>query len=405
METNMANLGRGVTDLKLTPSDIPLAGDDLARFETSFEHTKEVWGELLEENGNRLQKGNLSLHWMNTEGSAWNKSRVKPSSRGLTLMDINRPDVYGTVPKIAPHRKFASRGSIRDQYLNRMPDVSDYTIMDRDEVWADNVETLYEEAVARQWKATTDVPWDEYEDIVKLPEDIRLASAQVATFLTEVEFVAADMPAKWLYHIPQDFLEVKMFMVTQMMDEARHQEVFRKRAIIGGGLLHASPGFEWALKVILEAPNHTMGSFMLNLLAEGMVLTIFRSGEMIAPTQLDKEIFRLTLQDEARHVSYGVMQVKNYLDKHPDRAAATEELHRFADIAEQVMLTTLTEPTVIEPLAVLLGGGIKYAETKGLDGVAKLWDMLISEYLQRCDRVGLDRHARCTLPRTAPWAA
>ena len=50
------------------------------------------------------------------------------------------------------------------------------------------------------------------------------------------------------------------------MDEARHQEVFRKRALAGGGLLHASPGFEWALQAIMEAPNHTMGTFLLNLL-------------------------------------------------------------------------------------------------------------------------------------------
>jgi hypothetical protein len=49
-----------------------------------------------------------------------------------------------------------------------------------------------------------------------------------------VEFVAGDFPAKWMYRIPQDFLEVKSFLSTQIMDEARHQEVFRKRALAGG---------------------------------------------------------------------------------------------------------------------------------------------------------------------------
>ena len=82
-----------------------------------------------------------------------------------------------------------------------------------------------------------------------------MATCQLCTFLTEVEFVAGDFPAKWMYRIPQEFLEVKSFLATQVMDEARHQEVFRKRAIAGGGLLHAAPGFEWALKAILDAPT------------------------------------------------------------------------------------------------------------------------------------------------------
>jgi len=140
------------------------------------------------------------------------------------------------------------------------------------------------------------------------------------------------------------------------MDEARHQEVFRKRAIAGGGLLHASPGFEWALKAIYDAPTHPMGTFLLNLLGEGLVLSIFRSGEMIAKTHVDKEIFRRCLQDEARHVSYGVLELKNYLDHAPDREKALDEMHRFADVGEQVILTSFSEAALAEPVAILLGG-------------------------------------------------
>lgn len=51
----------------------------------------------------------------------------------------------------------------------------------------------------------------------------------------EIEFLAGDFPAKWLYRIPADFFEIKAFLSTQIMDEARHLEVFRKRALAGGG--------------------------------------------------------------------------------------------------------------------------------------------------------------------------
>jgi len=372
--------------------------EGLASYEATFREHYQEWARLLDKNAERLHKGSYSLHWMDTEKAHWGK-RAKPSSRGLTYGDINRVPGYGDLPQRATWLNFTPRGSVRDPYADEMPSVGDYTVVDRDELWAENVLTLYEEAKARQWNATRDIPWSELEP---LPEDLEKATCQLCTFLTEVEFVAGDFPAKWMYRIPQDFLEVKSFLTTQMMDESRHQEVFRKRAIAGGGLLHASPGFEWALKAILEAPTHTMGTFLLNLLGEGLVLSIFRSGEMIAKTHVDKEIFRRCLQDEARHVSYGVMELKAYLENHPEPEKATQEMHRFADVGEQVILTSFTEAALVEPVAILLGGGLDKID-QGMEGMGHLWTMFMEEYLQRCERAGFDRRARCTIPLTAPW--
>jgi hypothetical protein len=372
----------------------------LADYEASFREQYQEWAEVLAANAERLHAGSYSLHWMDTEKANWGK-RAKPSSRGLTYADVNRVPGYGDLPVRADWLNFTPRGSVREPYRDAFPTIGDYTVVDRDELWADNVLTLYEEAKARQWNATRDIPWTELE---KLPEDLEKATCQLCTFLTEVEFVAGDFPAKWMYRIPQDFLEVKSFLTTQMMDEARHQEVFRKRAIAGGGLLHASPGFEWALKAILEAPTHTMGTFLLNLLGEGLVLSIFRSGEMIAKTHVDKEIFRRCLQDEARHVSYGVMELKAYLDGHPDHDKALEEMHRFADVGEQVILTAFTEAALVEPVAILLGGGLDKID-QGMEGMGHLWTMFMEEYLQRCARAGFERGERCTIPLSAPWHA
>jgi hypothetical protein len=180
--------------------------------------------------------------------------------------------------------------------------------------------------------------------------------------------------------------------------------VFRKRALAGGGLLHAAPCFEWALAAILQAPTHTMGTYLLNLLGEGLVLSIFRSGEMIAKTHVDKEIFRRCLQDEARHVAYGVMEFKNYIDNAPDRERAIEQLHRFADVGEMVILSAFTEPALVEPVAVLLGNGLKKID-QGMEGLAKMWSMFIDEYLQRCERAGFPRADRCKIPREFAWGS
>ncbi len=388
-----------VHELDPLPAALALHEEGLARYEDAFRNHYKAWSEVLERNVSRVKRGEYSLHWLDTTQANWGR-RAKVSSRGLTYTDIHNVRGYGSLPDRAEWFNFAPRGAVRDPYRAEMPTVGDYTVLDRGEVWADNIQTLYEEAKARQWDATRDIPWSELE---ALPEDLEKATCQLCTFLTEVEFVAGDFPAKWLHRIPQDFLEVKSFIATQIMDEARHQEVFRKRAIAGGGLLHAAPGFEWALQAILEAPTHTMGTFLLNLLGEGLVLSVFRSGEMIAKTHVDKEIFRRCLQDEARHVSYGVMEFKYYLDHHPDRDAALEEMHRFADVGEQVILTAFTEPALIEPVAVLLGGGLDKIDV-GMEGLGHLWQMFIDEYKQRCLRAGFERGDRCTIPDTLPWA-
>jgi len=389
-----------IEELKPLPSEESLHEEQVEAYETAFADHRTIWQEILEENQARIHAGSYSLHWMETEGIQWGKM-VKPSSRGMTYADINRSPNSGEVPNMATWKNFTPRGAIREPYADRFPLVEDYDVCHKSDLWADNVESLYEEAKARQWNATRDIPWA---DVEKLPDDLQKATNQLATFLTEVEFVAGDFPAKWMYRIPQDFLEVKSFLSTQIMDEARHQEVFRKRALSSGGLLHASPGFEWALQAIMCAPTHTMGTFLLNLLGEGLVLSIFRSGEMIAKTHVDKEIFRLCLQDEARHVSYGVMQFKNFIDNSEDREKAIADLHRFADVGEMVILSSFSEAALVEPLAILLGGSLKKID-EGMEGMATLWKMSVEEYLARCERAGFDRRDSCKIPVEFPWGA
>jgi hypothetical protein len=385
-------------NVQAPPAAADLEEAALEEWNATFEAHRQVWGDVLAENLDRLERGSYSLHWTNTDDAHWG-TRIKPSPRGMTFTDMNRSKAYGTIPDRAECRNLSPRGSVRKPYEDRMPVIEDYTLLDKYEVWADNVMTLYEEAKARQWNSTTDIPWAELEPA---SEELEMAACQFSTFLTEVEFVAGDFPARWIHKIPADFYEVKNFLVSQMMDEARHTEVFRKRALAGGGgLLHASPAFEWSLKAILEAPTHTSGTYFLNVLGEGFVLSIFRAGEFLAKTHTDREIFRRCMQDEARHVAYGTLELKSYLENHPDPQAALERMHRFADLGENILLTSFVDPCLLEPVAVLMGGSIKDID-EGMDGVGFLWTTLREEYLQRCDRAGFSRRERCQIPENLP---
>ncbi len=335
----------------------------------------------------RVQNGQLDLGWLRECKSEWG-IRATPSRIGLTLRDIAIGS-YGHIADSPTLRTMAPRGSDVEEGV---PDMG-YTINQKAEVWSDNVMELYEEAVSRQWSATRDIPW---RDLTELPPDLEHAMCQLATVLSEVEMVASDFPAKWLWRINHEFVEAKMFLCTQVMAEARHTEVFRKRALAnGGGLGRARAVVEQFLKLILDAENYDEGSALMHLLGEGIVLSLFRAGELLAPSPVEKRIFRLCMQDEARHVAYGTMHLRYRLERDPSLA---EDFHAYFDKGEELLSVLFSTPEVIEPMMVLASGGVKQAEELGLGAADILRGRVIEEYLQRCAHAGLDRRGRLQVP-------
>jgi hypothetical protein len=380
-------------DMGLTPERV----HELLETAPVFNRAKgEVFNEQQQEYIEELKKGRYSLEWLHDPRPNWGiQAAMRNPERGLTLQDIN--SAYAGVPEDAPElRVMAPRGSVVD---DDVPDMG-YTYNQKYQVWSDNVVALYEEACARQWSATRDIPWDE---LKPLPDDLERAQCQIATLLTEVEMIASDFPAKWLWQMNQHFHEVKMFLCTQAMDEARHLEVFRKRALAnGGGLMRCLTGTEQFLKTILHAPTYVQGSFLMHVLGEGLVLDIFRSGEFLAKNKTEKEIYRLCIQDEARHVSYGTMHLKYFLEHHPEREQAIAEMHALAEVAELGIPGFLTNPFIIEPLAVLMGDGVQGID-KGMEAIRMVWVRMREEYLNRCAIAGFDRRDITKVPAQAPF--
>jgi len=334
----------------------------------------------------KLRKGEYDLSWMQIN-SEWGV-RAQPSKRGLTLNDINIGS-YGIIPEDASDRlSFAPRGADFDPA--ELPSMG-YTLNTRAEVGAHNLAKLYEEAVARQWSSARDIPWH---TLKPLPKDIEHAMCQLCTFFTEVEFIAGDVPGSWLSKINNTYHETKLFLATQVMDEARHLEVFRKRALAnGGGLGKCSREVEEGLRYIFELTSFPQMLARLHLFGEGRVLTLFRMGEMIAQSEAEKAIFRLCAQDESRHLAFGCLQIRTLIDEDPDRA---EEIHDALDIAEQRTLELGATPEQLEPLLILLGGGEAHMDA-GMEQFAILRKKMVQEYLQRCHSIGLDRQERCML--------
>jgi hypothetical protein len=223
---------------------------------------------------------------------------------------------------------------------------------------------------------------------------------QLCTFLTEVEFIAGDTPGKWIPRISPDFYEVAMFLTTQIMDEARHEDVFRKRALVnGGGLLQQTPGY--GLRKILEASDFTEMSALMHVQGEGFVQSMFRMGELLGQNDAEKRIFRLCAQDESRHLAFGVMHLKYVIEKEPWRR---EEIHAYLDKSERDLAegTDISFIPVFEAIAVLLGGGKENFDT-GAQKFLAIRKKQVNEYMHRLEVAGLPERRQRMAPELAVY--
>tara|TARA_Y100000310_G_scaffold277238_1_gene294860 strand:- start:2919 stop:4007 length:1089 start_codon:yes stop_codon:yes gene_type:complete len=323
----------------------------------------------------------LDLGWLKQRGE-WG-TRAEPGKDGLSLGDIQIGS-YADPADESDNQTGRSRGSAS------RPDgfrIGGYEVRSKREVWLENAASLYEEALQRQWSSATDIPW---QTIKELPDDIEQAQCQLATFLTEVEFVAADVPARWIAKISPEYHEPRMTLLAQIMDESRHLDVFRKRAFAnGGGLMQRTGGTSGVVGSIDMSRDFTEMSSRLHISGEGAVLSIFRMGELMAYNEAEKHIYRLCGQDEARHVAFGVMHLRYMAAMAPERR---DEIHCYLDDSERNLLAGQQNPaanqtSTSEALAILLGGG-KDKFDEGYKKLLAIRRRQVKEFIQRVKSAG-----------------
>lgn len=179
-----------------------------------------------------------------------------------------------------------------------------FDLDDRDLVWAKVAPQLYAHAAARQWNPDTAVDWDEP---FAIPPDIEAAVVQVMTYLVENEQAALIVPARFLGRIHPHFREVVQLLAVQVADEARHMEVFTRRALLHGQALGSSTvGGRASLFTLLEESDFALSSFLLSVLGEGSFVNLLGFLVTHAPDPVTRRVAWLAMQDERRHVLFGV---------------------------------------------------------------------------------------------------
>ncbi|HET9442702.1 MAG TPA: ferritin-like domain-containing protein, partial [Acidimicrobiales bacterium] len=211
---------------------------------------------------------------------------------------------------------------------------------------------LYAQALAAQWDPAKAVDWEAGAD---LPAEVEQAVVQVMTYLVENEQTAMVVPARFLGRIHPHYREVVQFLAVQVADEARHVEVFTRRALLRGDEMGVSgAGGRASLQTLLDEPEFTLASFLLSVLGEGTFLSLLSHLERHAPDPVTRQVARLALQDEARHVAFGQGHLEHRVARDPslrDRLRAAME-RRYLSLQDTAGLA----PDVFDSLVVLSAG-------------------------------------------------
>ena len=196
---------------------------------------------------------------------------------------------------------------------------------------------LYEKGKVGQWNAATDLPWDtevDFEKVVREDErDLRRAQSRPLRRHRRREVDRRRMdrlrhgPAPWtlsqFLHGEQGpcctakitesvpWYDAKLYAATQVVDEARHVEVFgRYLQEKVGGEFQVNAHLRLLLDDIINDSRWDMTYLGMQVMVEGLALAAFGFMHQLTSEPLLKQLLRYVMSDEARHVAFGVLSLR-----------------------------------------------------------------------------------------------
>ena len=275
---------------------------------------------------------------------------------------------------------------------------------------------LYEKAKTSQWNASTDLDWS-------LPVDQAaqvLANAQANVTgpfsggmdlkgtpfesWTEDQWIQMGIESQnWtlsqFLHGEQGalictaqivetvpWIDAKYYAATQVMDEARHVEVFAKyldEKLSGHYPINAH--LKMLLDDIISDSRWDMTYLGMQIMVEGLALAAFGFIHQLTTEPLLKKLLRYVMADEARHVAFGVLSLKEFYTELDSKEI--RERQEFAFEAAVRMRDRFLQQEVFERMGV----DVKDALTLVLedDTRAMFQGMLFSKIVPNCKKLGL----------------
>jgi len=271
---------------------------------------------------------------------------------------------------------------------------------------------LYEKAKHAQWNGETDLPWDTDVDLEKNAALQRMQFAEMERDVSgtplekfsEQDFIKLSIEmdswtlsqfmhgeqgalictAKIVETVP--WIDAKYYAATQVMDEARHVEVFAKYLQEKQQNYYPiNAHLRLLLDDIINDSRWDMTYLGMQIMVEGLALAAFGFMQQMTPDPLLKQLLRYVMSDEARHVAFGVLSLKEYYAELTD--AELRERQEFAFEAAVRMRDRFLQQEVWERM------GIKPKEILPLVvqdvGRSMFQQMLFSKIVPNCKKLGL----------------
>ncbi|MCP5184217.1 MAG: hypothetical protein H6993_09660 [Pseudomonadales bacterium] len=319
-----------------------------------------------------------SFEWMGLSNQ-WG-TRVKPDEHGLRLGALN-VGIYGEIPEYWDDQTRRPRGALPRPGVPPLP----YNLRAKHQMWADCAADLYEEGIQRRWISATDVPWETLEP---LPDEIERAMCQVCTELMQYANTEIEIITYWQDQMSYGYYEVKQYLASATFDCARHVEALRKRALAnGGGLGLESRGA--VNRMILESRGGwTESVAYLYLLRGTFTMQLLRTLNAVAHNDAERFIFGRTIQDHARHLTYGYDHLKYAITHQNGQALIMQTL---LTIGEAMMGAELRDKVLRSAMAIIIGGGVEGGRQEGMHGYLHMVGDYVRDYLDLCDWLGVPR--------------
>jgi len=195
---------------------------------------------------------------------------------------------------------------------------------------------LYQKGKDKQWDAQSRIDWSTDVDPMNplgLPDEVlplfgspmwesaddklRAAMRQHSQAWQFSQFLhgeqGAMMCAAKIVEVVPD-MDAKFYAATQTMDEARHVETFSRFLQEKIGLVYPiNKHLTALLDDTLRDSRWDMPYLGMQVLVEGLALAAFGvQRDLAAPGSLGKQVLAYVMQDEARHVAFGRISLKDY---------------------------------------------------------------------------------------------
>jgi hypothetical protein len=273
---------------------------------------------------------------------------------------------------------------------------------------------LYEKAKVGQWNGSLDLPWETEVDVEKMiTEDQEL----LGTGLDPNSYIGTPVEKwddkKWLefgiesrnwllsqfLHGEQGALictakivetvpwyDAKLYASTQVVDEARHVEVFaRYLAEKMGGEYQINAHLRMLLDDIVVDSRWDMTYLGMQVMIEGLALAAFGFLHQFTNEPLLKKLLRYVMSDEARHVAFGVLSLKEVYDSLSD--AEMKDRQEFAFEAAIRMRDRFMQQEVWERMEVNVRDVVPLLLEDPTRTVFQ--SMLFSKIVPNCKKLGL----------------